>query len=240
MDASIPKRAMAAVGRFVLPPRCMVCGDEGHDGIELCEGCLATLPRNDVHCQRCALPLVRDVVLCGACQKHPRPWDGIWVPFRYDTPIDRLESRFKFGGSLAAGRTLSACWMRCDAPATLPQAIIPVPLHASRLRSRGFNQALELIRPVAKRLGIPVVNNLLYRNRRTHAQSELDAEARTRNVRNAFTVKGMANINHVVVVDDVMTTGATLAACALALRHGGVMRVDIWALARTASPGFSD
>ena len=233
MDASIPKRAMAAVGRFVLPPRCMVCGDEGHDGIELCEGCLATLPRNDVHCQRCALPLVRDVVLCGACQKHPRPWDGIWVPFRYDTPIDRLESRFKFGGSLAAGRTLSACWMRCDAPATLPQAIVPVPLHVSRLRSRGFNQALELIRPVARRLGIPVLGHALRRDRATQAQSDLDAVTRARNVHGAFVAEGMLPIDHVAVVDDGMTTGARLAACVHALHDAGAKRVDVWALART-------
>lgn len=233
MDASFLKRAMAAAGRFVLPPRCMACGDEGCEGIELCEGCLATLPRNEVHCQRCALPLVRDVVLCGACQKHPRPWDGIWMPFRYDTPIDRLESRFKFGGSLAAGRTLSACWMRCDAPATLPQAIVPVPLHVSRLRSRGFNQALELIRPVARRLGIPVLGHALRRDRATQAQSDLDAVTRARNVHGAFVAEGTLPVGHVAVVDDVMTTGATLAACVHALHHAGAKRVDVWALART-------
>ena len=233
MDASFLKRVMAAAGRFVLPPRCMACGDEGCDGIELCEGCLATLPRNEVHCQRCALPLVRDVELCGACQKHPRPWDGVWVPFRYDTPIDRLESRFKFGGSLAAGRTLSACWARCDAPSALPEAIVPVPLHVSRLRSRGFNQALELIRPVARKHGIRVLGHALRRHRETQAQSDLDAVSRARNVHRAFAATAALPVDHVAVVDDVMTTGATLAACVLALREAGARRVDVWALART-------
>ncbi|KAF1005660.1 MAG: Orotate phosphoribosyltransferase [Luteibacter sp.] len=233
MDASFLKRVMAVAGRFVLPPRCMACGDEGHDGVELCEGCLAALPRNEVRCQRCALPLVRDVAMCGACQKHLRPWDAIWVPYRYDTPIDRLESRFKFGGSLAAGRTLSMCWVRSGAPPALPEALVPVPLHRARLRSRGFNQSLELVRPVARRYGIPVLRDALRRHRATEAQSELDAVSRARNVHGAFVATKPLRVDHVAVVDDVMTTGATLAACVDALRDAGAKRVDVWALART-------
>lgn len=233
MDASILKRIMAAAGRFVLPPRCMVCGDEGHQGIELCKGCLASLPHNDVHCGRCALPMARAVALCGGCQQHSRAWDDIWVPLRYAIPVDRLESRFKFGGSLAAGRTLSQCWLRCGDPPAMPQAIVPVPLHVSRLRSRGFNQALELVRPLARRHGIPMLTDVLRRQRATDAQSDLDATARARNVHGAFVPGNRLTVEHVAVVDDVMTTGATLAACVEALRASGAKRVDVWALART-------
>lgn len=229
MDAG---RWLAAVGRFVLPPRCMACGDRGVDGIELCAGCLAALPFNTTHCLRCALPLPRETAICGQCQRMPPPWHGIWVPFRYALPLDRLESRFKFGGQLSAGRTLSRCWLLADPP-ELPQAVVPVPLHVSRLRTRGFNQALELVKPVAKRFGIPVVGDALERVRVTDAQSDLDAVERARNVRGAFAVRRLPAVRHVAVVDDVMTTGATLGACVRALRDGGIERVDVWALART-------
>ncbi|MEX1829695.1 ComF family protein [Luteibacter sp. CQ10] len=230
---------LAAVGRFVLPPRCMACGDRGIDGTELCAGCLASLPLNTTRCLRCALPLPRETAICGPCQRNPPPWHAIWVPFRYAQPVDRLESRFKFHGQLAAGRTLSQCWLRADPPDELPQAIVPVPLHVSRLRARGFNQALELVKPLARRFGISVCADALERVRMTEAQSELDAVERARNVRGAFAVRRLPYVRHVAVVDDVMTTGATLGACVRALRDAGVERVDVWALARTGLGALS-
>jgi Predicted amidophosphoribosyltransferases len=125
-------------------------------------------------------------------------------------------------------------------PPALPEAIVPVPLHISRLRERGFNQAHELARPLARHLGIPLRPGWLERTRRTDAQSDLDAEGRAGNVRGAFVARVPSGIRHVAVVDDVMTTGATLAACTLALKRGGVERVDVWALARTPKPSFKD
>ncbi|WP_448103260.1 ComF family protein [Luteibacter jiangsuensis] len=161
----------------------------------------------------------------------------MWVPFVYAWPLDVLESRFKFSGSLAAGRVLATCWLSSGIPPVIPELLVPVPLHTSRLRQRGYNQALELARPLARHLGLPVAHDVLGRARATGAQTELDAAARATNVRAAFAVKRVPAQKHVAIVDDVMTTGATLAECARVLLAAGVERVDVWALARTPLPG---
>ncbi|HEY4292732.1 MAG TPA: ComF family protein [Luteibacter sp.] len=166
----------------------------------------------------------------------PPPWHDVWVPFVYAWPLDVLESRFKFSGSLVAGRVLSACWLSAGQPPLMPELLVPVPLHTSRLRKRGYNQALELARPLARRFGLPLAHDVLGRARRTGAQTELDAAARATNVRAAFAVQRVPVQKHVAIVDDVMTTGATLAECARALLAAGVERVDVWALARTPLP----
>jgi ComF family protein len=177
------------------------------------------------------LPL--PAALCGRCQRHPPPWQAAWAPFRYGWPLDRLEARFKFGHDLAAGRALVALWRGQPRPLALPEVVVPVPLHRARLRQRGYNQALELARPLARALGVPLRHDLLARTRSTAAQSELDAPTRRRNVRGAFVMCAEAPPPaHVAVLDDVMTTGATLAECARVLKRAGVARVDVWALAR--------
>src|SRR5690606_29209375 len=129
---------------------------------------------------------------------------------------------------LLAHLLVQAC---VDAPR--PQAVVPVPLHCARLRRRGYDQALELARPLAHALALPLQPRLLQRVRATAPQSELSAAARRRNLRDAFVVAAdAAPPAHVVLVDDVMTTGATLHAAARALRHAGVARVDAWVCAR--------
>ena len=119
------------------------------------------------------------------------------------------------------------------AGAERPQALVPVPLHTGRLRERGYDQALELTRPLARRLGLPLRDDLLRRARATAAQSTLDAGQRRRNLRGAFAVRGHCALPaHVALVDDVMTTGATAHAAASALLRAGVARVDVWVCAR--------
>lgn len=175
---------------------------------------------------------MRPAPRCGRCQRQPPPWHGVWAPFRYAWPLDRLEARFKFAGDLAAGRALAEAWLDCAAPAR-PQALLPVPLHRRRLRARGYNQARELARTLASGLDIPCAERLLLRTRATRAQTDLGARERRRNVRGAFAVRPGARLpTHVALVDDVCTTGATLAECARTLRRGGVERVDVWVLAR--------
>lgn len=222
---------------WLLPWRCLLCGDAGTDRLDLCAACAAELPRNTSCCARCALPLPRPAAACGRCQRKPPPWDGAWAPFRYGWPLDRLEARYKFGGELAAGRTLAELWRRMPPTAPRPALIVPVPLHRARLRQRGYNQALELARPLGRALGIPVRHDLLLRTRATVAQTELEAQARRRNVRGAFALRaGVRLPPHIVLLDDVMTTGATLAECARVLKRAGVARVEAWALARAPSP----
>jgi ComF family protein len=219
--------------RWLLPLRCLLCGAAGADEVDLCPGCIAELPRNRSCCARCALPLASAAAECGRCQRQPPPWDAAWAPFRYGWPLDRLESRFKFAAELAAGRVLSALWLREPRPASLPSLLLPVPLHPVRLRLRGYNQALELAKPLARAHALPLRHDLLLRQRATGAQTELDARERRRNVRGAFAVKADAVLPaHVALLDDVMTTGATLAECTRVLRRAGVARIDVWALAR--------
>jgi len=217
----------------LLPSHCLLCGARGQGALSLCPDCAADMPRNTICCARCALPLESSAPLCGRCIKHTPPWDAAWVPFRYEWPLAQLEARFKFGGDLAAGRTLSLLWSGSQAPHDLPDAIVPVPLHRSRLQKRGYNQALELAKPLAKHFGVSVLFDALRRARATHAQTELTAIQRRRNVRGAFA----ANLDgkapeHVAVLDDVFTTGATLAECVRMLKRAGIARVDVWALAR--------
>lgn len=238
MDAL--RSRLVDLGRWLLPARCLLCGAAGHDDLDLCRDCAAELPRNRVCCARCALPLALPAALCGRCQRRAPPWDGAWAPFRYGWPVDRLESRFKFGGDLAAGRSLAALWLRESRPVSLPDLILPVPLHRVRLRQRGHNQALELARPLARALGLPLRHDLLSRPRATAPQSELDAVARRRNVRGAFALHPDAEPPaHVAIVDDVMTTGSTLAECARLLRKAGASRIDVWVLARAPATGGS-
>jgi ComF family protein len=153
--------------------------------------------------------------------------------FLYGFPLDRLVPRLKFHNDLAAGRLLSGLMAEGLAALPRPAALVPVPLHDGRLGRRGYDQALELAAPLAQRLGIPLLADALLRTRATSPQSELDAAARQRNLRCAFAVRVHAPLpGHVVLVDDVMTTGATLVAAARTLLRAGVARVDAWFCAR--------
>ena len=217
----------------VFPPRCLLCGARGDADRDLCSGCAADLPRNRVCCARCALPLKTAAALCGECIKREPPFTTTFAPFEYAHPLDLLLVRLKFARNLAAGRVLARLALEAFAENKVPtpQAIVPVPLHRDRLRERGYNQALELARPISGALGVPV-REILVRQRATAAQSDLDAAARRRNVRGAFDVAIDELPAHVALVDDVMTTGTTIRECARVLRLAGVERVDVWVLAR--------
>ncbi|MFT3790300.1 MAG: ComF family protein [Rudaea sp.] len=229
----------------LLPPHCLLCGARGENLRDLCSACAADLVRNRVACARCALSLAAPAAHCGECLKNEPPFDAAFAPYLYGHPLDLLLTRLKFGRSLAAGRVLAELWIDAlhtaladRAIATLPEVIVPVPLHAARLRERGYNQALELARPLAREFGIALAPDLLRRTRATAAQSNLDAVARRRNLRGAFGANGdVLSANgeppaHAVILDDVMTTGATLREAARTLKRAGVARVDVWALAR--------
>lgn len=218
--------------QWLLPPTCVLCHGPGEDGRDLCSGCADDLPHLKIACSRCAMPLPV-VGICGACQHDPPPFDITRALFHYREPVDHLIQALKFNRKLYVARLLGDLMAQQLASIhPRPEAIIPVPLHPLRLRQRGFNQALELARPVAQRLAIPLLPQACCRGRDTAAQSGLDAVARHRNLKGAFTVDADVNLRHVALVDDVMTTGSTVAALAQALRHRGVERVDVWVIAR--------
>ena len=220
---------------WLLPPRCVVCGDPGLPGCDLCQACRAVLPAPRHACPRCALPQPR-AGTCTSCTAAPPPLDAAHAAFAYAFPLDRLLPRLKFHRDFAAGRALAQAMAERFADLPRPQALVPVPLHRTRLRQRGYDQALELARPLARALRLPLHADLLQRSHATRAQSRLDADARRRNLQDAFRVesRGDALPHHVALVDDVMTTGATLHAAARALRAAGVARVEAWICARVA------
>ena len=221
------------LGRALWLGRCLACGEPGGAGRDLCAACAAALPWNRCACPRCALPLPAPAPACGACLRRPPPLAAVHAACLYAAPLDRLLPRFKFHEDLAAGRLLAQLMAQACAGLPRPDALVPVPLHRARLRRRGYDQALELARPLARTLGLPLHAGLLRRARATAAQSELDAAARRRNLRGAFDVARAGPMpGHVVLVDDVMTTGATLHAAAVALRRAGVARVEAWVCAR--------
>jgi ComF family protein len=221
------------VWRRAWPAHCLACGGRGAGGRDLCAACHCGLPWLRSACPRCALPLPTPGSVCGECLRDPPPLDAIHAAFLYAPPLDRLLPRFKFHGDLAAGRLLAA--LMCETAPSMPNdaVIVPIPLHRKRLRQRGYDQALELAKPLAAACGFPLRDDLLHRARATAAQSRLHADQRKRNLRNAFEVDSeLALPSCVVLVDDVMTTGATLHAAAKALRKAGVARVEAWVCAR--------
>ena len=222
-----------SVGALLWPPRCLLCGAPGDGGRDLCAACAGALPWNGRACARCALPLPAPAPACGRCLAAPPPVHATCAAFLYGFPLDRLLPRLKFHQGLAAGRLLAQLAADACARAPRPDAIVPVPLHRDRLRQRGYDQALELARPVAQALGLPLREDLLRRRKATAPQSRLDAAARRRNLKGAFEVVARSPPpQHVALFDDVMTTGATVHAAARALRCAGVQRVDAWVCAR--------
>lgn len=220
------------------PPSCLLCGDSGARGLDLCAACFADLPWNRRPCPRCAAPLPPDAEdqLCGNCIKTLPAWDDAKSPLAYAYPLDRLIQRFKFDGDLAAGRMLGGLLAEYLAASggTRPDCVLPVPLHPIRLKERGFNQAVELARPVGRRLGIPLHLGLCERVRVTEVQSKLDAAERKKNLKDAFAVRQSLDGAHVALLDDVVTTGATVEALTRALKDAGAARVTFWSLARAA------
>lgn len=228
MDQTNLQRA----SRWLFPPRCLVCDEAGDAHLDLCAACHEDLPDLRSACPACALPLgLADAgTRCGQCMGSTTSLTEVRAAFLYQWPVDALLRRFKFQADLAAGRLLSQLMAARLEERSAAGLIVPVPLHAKRIRERGYDQAAELARPLARALGHPF-RRLLRRRIATLPQSELDAEARRRNVRAAFECVAPAP-DYVVLVDDVMTTGATLRAAAWALRRAGASRVDAWVCAR--------
>lgn len=217
----------------LFPPRCALCDQPGAGGRDLCLGCLADLPRNNHACLRCGVPLSDGATLCGPCNHAPPPFERSIIPFRYAPPLDHLLQQLKFHQRLhlapLLGELLAEAVMARNEPK--PELILPVPLHRNRLRERGYNQAIELARPLVQQLAIPFAHDRLKRLRHTAAQTSLKGKERRKNLRGAFAVTGKLP-GRVAVLDDVVTTGATVSELARSLKRSGVETVEIWAIAR--------
>jgi ComF family protein len=227
----------------VIPSSCALCGTTGGEAV--CNACLTRFFGQTRHrCLQCAVPLpvtpTASAERCGACIAHPPAFDATFVAADYAPPIDRLVLALKFGNQLA----LSALFARIlrDAllhqkQAALPMLLTAVPLGSRRLAERGFNQALEIAKPLARTLGITLDAHLVARLRDTRAQTLLHPDERHENIRHAFVVPEQAAIRvlgrHIGVVDDVITTGETLNELAATLKRYGAAKVTNFVFART-------
>jgi ComF family protein len=213
---------------------CFLC--RGAARAVLCGSCDAELPRlAEPLCPRCALPSPGGET-CGRCLAEPPHYDATLAALAYVFPADALVHALKFRGELALAPLLGALIAERIPLGERVDRVIAVPLSAARLRERGYNQALEIARPVAKTLRAPLEFSACVRERDTAAQSDLPWAQRRRNVRGAFRCTRTLLDAHVAVVDDVMTTGATLDEIAATLKRAGAARVVNWVLARTFPP----
>lgn len=227
----------------LLPPECCALCEAPVDAPSafagpLCAGCACALPWVGPCCRGCALPLSGSGAdWCGRCLRAPLPFEEVIAGLRYVWPADRLVLAAKFGSDLTAVRVLaSALAHAVDSRGDLrPQALVAVPLHWRRSIGRGYNQSLELARVLGARLGLPVERALVRRIRHTPPQSTLAGSRRSVNLRGAFAARPGGGLTRVAVVDDVLTTGATAAAVAEALRVAGVHQVLLWCATRAGS-----
>ncbi|QHS10417.1 ComF family protein [Sinimarinibacterium sp. NLF-5-8] len=216
-----------------LPRCCRVCRQPITRG-QLCTACHAELPWNLQSCPHCALP-VSHPGACARCQRRRLPFDAAFCPLTLQTPIQPWIHALKYHADFAAAQTLGELMSRAltQRRARLPDRLIPVPLHPTRLRWRGYNQAVELARVISQQHGLRMDLHSAQRRRKTDDQIGQKASARRRNLRDAFTVTADLHGQHIALLDDVMTTGATLEALARACRAAGAAQIEAWAIART-------
>lgn len=226
------------------PSLCVICSYPTLCNLNICRACIHEMPSLTHSCQRCAqfLPSSAEVAsICGACLKNNPPFDRTFTLSLYQAPISSLIIKLKYQHQLSAAKALGELmcrrieykWYKKE---HLPDLIIPIPLHAKRLSERGFNQAIEIARPISKFLNIPIDHSGIKRIKATQSQKGLTALERKRNMFNAFSANtSYANLS-VAVVDDVITTGHTMREFCAILRQQGAKRIDVWCCARRLLP----
>lgn len=234
----------------LFPSRCILCqktvsgfavnGPAVNENIEICPDCFNTLPFNLPCCIHCALPLAEDIkneVLCGRCIQKAPVFDYVYSLFRYEENIIKLVHQFKFGEKISYARSIAEMLLTkfedsLSSKNGKPECLMPVPLHKTRLRQRGFNQSIEIARVLAKKLEIPIEYDAVTRQRSTMTQTGLNAKQRQQNIKGAFCPVGEINYKHVLIIDDVVTTGSTVNELARVLKKNKVERVGVLSIAR--------
>ena len=238
IGAMLPAK-LSALKRTLLetlfPRDCGLCGIPANDAA-ICPPCLADLRRIDSPCPRCGSPLTASAepgIPCGGCQREPPAFDRAAAPLAYVWPIDRVIKAYKFDGKMHLAPMLAAIaapWL--EEYGDQFDALVPVPLHRWRHARRGFNQAHELARELQRSRDLPILRCVV-RRRRTRPQPGLKPEERRKNLRNAFRIRGRLRCRHPLIIDDVITTGATCNELASTLKAAGAETVTVLAIART-------
>lgn len=240
------KRGVDRALDVLLPPQCLACGTlvaGGSGGGVLCPSCWDGVSfLSAPWCDACGLPFEHEMeegALCGACSRKPPAWRRARAAFAYEETTRRLLVSFKHGDRTDAAPAYGRWLLRAGVDLFDGNDLVaPVPLHWTRLLARRYNQAALLAREVARATGLELIPGLLRRTRRTASQGHLNPKRRRDNVRGAFAVVGGRRVEgrRVLLVDDVMTTGATAAACAKCLLKAGAEAVDVLTLARVVRP----
>ncbi|MBE2898717.1 hypothetical protein HPC37_07900 [Pasteurellaceae bacterium 20609_3] len=222
-----------------LAPRCLLCQRAlGHARFGLCSRCWRALPRAPC-CGRCGLVLPHSAAQCGQCLSAPPRWQHLVQVTPYAPPLSGWIHRFKFTGGFALDRTLARLLLlaildhRRRYLTPLPDAIIPVPLHPRRHKRRGYNQAEQLAHYLAHWLGIELVTTAVVRAYAVPPQRGLSARARQENIRHVFKATTSLKGKHIALVDDVVTTGATVNELCRVLKRAGARAVSVWCLCRS-------
>lgn len=224
-----------ALANLLIPPVCLLCGDRAtSEG--LCAGCHAGLP--PLPAQRCPVCAVPNQTggICGRCLQKRPAFDRVVAALPYAFPVNALVQGLKYRGNLAFARPLAAAIAYALDREPYPDLVIPMPLAPARLRGRGFNQAMELARLVQREFGFRIAARGCRRSREGVPQAALPWKERARNVRGAFDCDLDLEGKSVAVVDDVLTTGATLNELAATLKRRGAREVVGWIAARTPPP----
>lgn len=248
-------RKLLSIHQVLLPSMCHLCHLPSNNSFPLCAQCISILPWNNTFCIKCAAKLPDELGnnICGHCISHVWSFNYCFAAFSYGSYIRKMVAQLKFHKQLINAHLLGQLlcqqiphWYEGNA---LPQVLIPVPLHPSRTRKRGFNQALEICKTISKLIHIPIDYKICRRIKKTKPQTTLHKDERKSNLVGAFSIggrplpfetplcdssgrTGACIYTHVAIVDDVFTTGDTVEALAKILKQAGVKQVDVWCVAR--------
>ena len=215
----------------LLKQSCLLCAAKNGDELGLCTGCYEDLPwHNAPQCPQCGLS--SNGLVCGSCLSEPPDFDAPISLFTYDFPLDAMMQRYKYGSMLNLGYIFGEILSK-KVQLTDIDLIIPMPMHPTRLKERGFNQSLEIAKVITKNHTEKLNNALVQRQRYTPPQASLPLKERVKNIKGVFATSADLTGKRIAIVDDVMTTGASLNELAKTLKKAGAVRVECWVVART-------
>lgn len=222
---------------WLVPLRCFTCAKvlTENNTSAVCDACYVHLPFQENACNRCGQTIATQSDACGRCIKQTPPFDRCFCAFQYTSPIDEIIQAYKYSAHPEYAQKLALLFADEIISAGLPRpdVLIPVPLHRKRLFSRGYNQAALLSNHLAKILDIPCKTNALIKVNATAPQASLSLKARRRNVHGCFRLRKKIQGKHVAIIDDVLTTGATVSEISKVLKRNGVDYIQVWALTHT-------
>ena len=227
--------SIKAIFNWLVPKHCIQCSRVLLADSCCCEDCYPDLPFQSHVCCRCGQALNAQLDYCGRCLTKPPAFDVCFCPFQYKPPISDQIQRFKYSQRPEMAYNLAKLLAKeiFSNRLAMPELLIPVPVHISRLRQRGYNQSLLLTRHLSKLLQIPYSNSHIEKHHRTPAQVSQPLKQRKTNVRGCFLLKQPFTAQHVAIIDDVFTTGSTTEEMTKILKKNGVNYVQIWAIAHT-------